>query len=120
MKWQKNKGLDVLTNPTHSSYLKSLCETFSSALEEKISDLAELLCVHRDNPVYQEVLCHGAYCKKVMKNFVVSVDALVAAFTYPLRCSCNYALGCRISGTAKSKQLHSLYSLMSKNPGPYP
>ena len=71
LKWQKNKGLDPTENPTHSEYLTNLAASFESSLEQMITDTADILEVESGSPVYQEVLCHGLYCKDRSKTFKV-------------------------------------------------
>lgn len=72
IKWQKNSGLDPDNNSTHSQYLTSMCEKFSSTLESKIANTASLLRVQTSNTVYQEVLHHGACCQEHVQKFMVS------------------------------------------------
>jgi len=51
-----------------------MCETFSSTLEAKIAKTADLLHTQTSNAstVYQEVLCHGVYCKEQVQKYMVS------------------------------------------------
>ena len=71
LKWQKAKGLDPTDNPSHSEYLTELATNFESSLMQMIADTADLLEVESGSPVYQEVLCHGKYCKDQAKSFMV-------------------------------------------------
>ena len=73
VKWQKNKGLDPDGNPTHLEYLSDLAESVQTTLTGKIADTADLLEVQSGSLVYQEVLCHGQYCKERAKTFWVCV-----------------------------------------------
>ena len=74
IKWQKNTGLDPNLSYAHSQYLTSMSERFSSTLETKIAKTADLLQAQTSSTsaVYQEVLCHGAYCKEQVKKCMVS------------------------------------------------
>ena len=71
LKWQKNKGLDPDLN---SEYLAKMSEKLTAALEATISDSAKFIQEHTGSAVYQEVLCHGTYCKEKAKDFLVLND----------------------------------------------
>lgn len=72
LKWQKNRGLDPDENPSHTEYLSVLTESVQSSIEQMIANAADLLEVQSGSPVYQEVLCHGQYCKERANGFWVS------------------------------------------------
>ena len=72
VKWQKNKGVDPDLCPSHSDYLSEMCEKVSGALHQQISDAAALLELQSSNATHQEVLVHGAHCKKIVQKYMVS------------------------------------------------
>lgn len=84
VKWEKNKGVDPDLCPSHSDYLLEMCEKVSSALQKQISDAADLLNMQGSNATHQEVLIHGAHCKKIVQRYMVSSTVKHNAVNLPL------------------------------------
>lgn len=62
--------------PSHSDYLSEMCEKVFSALHQQISDAAHLLRMQSSNATHQEVLIHGAYCKKMVQKHMVCYNVI--------------------------------------------
>lgn len=62
---------DRLGSLSHMEYLEALCSDIVTALKEKISAAAEALDESSRDTTCQEVMQHGAYCKKKATTFMV-------------------------------------------------
>lgn len=71
IKWQRGKGVDPATCPSHETYLTQMCERVCQCLEQHISRAADIINIQSHNSTYQEVLTHNTHCRKLYQTYMV-------------------------------------------------